>query len=61
MKKNKLIMKQNKAGSIVGSASVKPVVVLDACSEKYSQKVTAKNINKTVKGHLKLLRNVSFG
>lgn len=54
-------MKKNKVNRSAGSASVKPVVVLDACSEKYSQKITGKNITKTVKSNLKILRNVSFG
>jgi hypothetical protein len=53
-------MKRNNSHSKSATKAAKPVVTLDECSVKYSQKITAKKLNQNVKGNLKLLKNISF-
>lgn len=52
--------KQNRK-SQNSSGKINPRVKLDACSEKYSAKITAKEISKNVTSNIKLLKDVSFG
>ncbi len=53
-------MKKNNSENKPATKAAKPVVTLDECSVKYSEKITAKKLNQNVEGNLKLLKNISF-